>query len=131
MSIQTVIFVGRVTLLSLPQRSVAGVTIGIGYFPTITRILQSLRSEYHQRARFASPRPQYLGGSALVLLWFGQSEAAMLFMLVMSTYWYLIIATDTRVRAIGPSLSAPPPAWDPAIGAPESTWSAGLCYHAF
>ena len=34
----------------------------------------------------------------LALLWFGQSEAAMLFVVVMGTLWSVVIATDTHVR---------------------------------
>jgi NitT/TauT family transport system permease protein len=38
----------------------------------------------------------------LALLWFGQTEAAMLFVVVMGTVWSLIIATDHGVRTIPP-----------------------------
>ncbi len=38
----------------------------------------------------------------LALLWFGQTEAAMLFVVVMGTLWSLIIATDNGVRTIPP-----------------------------
>lgn len=38
----------------------------------------------------------------LALLWFGQTEAAMLFVVVMGTVWSLIIATDSGVRTIPP-----------------------------
>jgi NitT/TauT family transport system permease protein len=38
----------------------------------------------------------------LALLWFGQSEAAMLFVVVMGTVWSVIIATDNGVRNISP-----------------------------
>lgn len=38
----------------------------------------------------------------LALLWFGQTEAAMLFIVVMGTLWSLIIATDNGVRTIPP-----------------------------
>ena len=38
----------------------------------------------------------------LALLWFGQSEAAMLFVVVMGTLWSVIIATDTGVRHVPP-----------------------------
>lgn len=41
----------------------------------------------------------------LALLWFGQTEAAMLFVVVMGTLWSLIIATDTGVRTIPPIYS--------------------------
>ncbi len=38
----------------------------------------------------------------LALLWFGQTEAAMLFVVIMGTVWSVIIATDTGVRTIPP-----------------------------
>ncbi|HEY6084062.1 MAG TPA: ABC transporter permease [Nitrospira sp.] len=38
----------------------------------------------------------------LALLWFGQTESAMLFVVVMGTLWSLIIATDHGVRTIPP-----------------------------
>ena len=38
----------------------------------------------------------------LALLWFGQTEAAMFFVVVMGTLWSVIIATDTGVRNIPP-----------------------------
>ncbi len=39
----------------------------------------------------------------LALLWFGQTESAMLFVVVMGTVWSVIIATDTGARTISPS----------------------------
>src|SRR6266404_7708502 len=33
----------------------------------------------------------------LALLWFGQTESAMLFVVIMGTVWSVVIATDTRV----------------------------------
>jgi NitT/TauT family transport system permease protein len=39
----------------------------------------------------------------LALLWFGQTEGAMLFVVVMGTMWSVIIATDTGARTISPS----------------------------
>ena len=36
----------------------------------------------------------------LALLWFGQTEAAMLFVVIMGTLWSVVIATDTGVRNI-------------------------------
>ena len=38
----------------------------------------------------------------LALLWFGQSESAMLFVVVMGTTWSVMIATDTGARTIPP-----------------------------
>jgi NitT/TauT family transport system permease protein len=38
----------------------------------------------------------------LALLWFGQTEAAMLFVVVMGTMWSVAIATDTGARTIPP-----------------------------
>jgi NitT/TauT family transport system permease protein len=38
----------------------------------------------------------------LALLWFGQTETAMLFVVIMGTMWSVIIATDTGARTIPP-----------------------------
>lgn len=38
----------------------------------------------------------------LALLWFGQTEGAMLFVVIMGTIWSVVIATDTGVRTIPP-----------------------------
>jgi NitT/TauT family transport system permease protein len=38
----------------------------------------------------------------LALLWFGQTEWAMFFVVVMGTLWSVVIATDTGVRSIPP-----------------------------
>jgi NitT/TauT family transport system permease protein len=38
----------------------------------------------------------------LALLWFGQTESAMLFVVVMGTSWSVLIATDTGTRTIPP-----------------------------
>jgi NitT/TauT family transport system permease protein len=38
----------------------------------------------------------------LALLWFGQSEGAMLFVVVMGTLWSVVITTDTGARTIPP-----------------------------
>ena len=38
----------------------------------------------------------------LALLWFGQTEAAMLFIVVMGSLWSMIIATDNGVRNVPP-----------------------------
>ena len=38
----------------------------------------------------------------LALLWVGQTEAAMLFVVIMGTLWSVIIATDTGVRNVPP-----------------------------
>ena len=38
----------------------------------------------------------------LALLWFGQTEGAMLFVVIMGTLWSVIIATDTGARNIPP-----------------------------
>lgn len=38
----------------------------------------------------------------LALLWFGQTESAMLFVVIMGTLWSVIIATDTGARNIPP-----------------------------
>jgi NitT/TauT family transport system permease protein len=38
----------------------------------------------------------------LALLWFGQTESAMLFVVVMGTVWSVVISTDNGVRAVPP-----------------------------
>jgi NitT/TauT family transport system permease protein len=38
----------------------------------------------------------------LAMLWFGQTEQAMLFVVVMGTIWSVVIATDTGARSIPP-----------------------------
>jgi NitT/TauT family transport system permease protein len=38
----------------------------------------------------------------LALLWFGQTESAMLFVVVMGTLWSVVIATETGVRNVPP-----------------------------
>jgi NitT/TauT family transport system permease protein len=38
----------------------------------------------------------------LALLWFGQSEGAMLFVVIMGTMWSVVIATDTGTRNLPP-----------------------------
>jgi NitT/TauT family transport system permease protein len=38
----------------------------------------------------------------LALLWFGQTETAMLFVVVMGTFWAILLATDHGVRSIPP-----------------------------
>ena len=38
----------------------------------------------------------------LALLWFGQTEAALLFVVIMGTLWSVIIATETGVRNVPP-----------------------------
>jgi NitT/TauT family transport system permease protein len=38
----------------------------------------------------------------LALLWFGQTETAMLFVVIMGTLWSVIIATDHGVRNVPP-----------------------------
>jgi NitT/TauT family transport system permease protein len=41
----------------------------------------------------------------LTLLWFGQTEAAMLFVVVMGSVWSMVIATDNGVRNVPPIFS--------------------------
>lgn len=57
----------------------------------------------------------------LALLWFGQTESAMLFVVVMGTLWSLIIATDTGVRTIPQSTAAQPVVWDRQASIPGLT----------
>jgi len=41
----------------------------------------------------------------LALLWFGQTESAMLFVVIMGSLWSMVIATDTGVRNVPPIFS--------------------------
>src|SRR6185436_17244690 len=41
----------------------------------------------------------------LALIWFGQTEGAMLFVVIMGTVWSVVIATDTGARTIPPIYS--------------------------
>jgi len=41
----------------------------------------------------------------LTLLWFGQTEAAMLFVVIMGSLWSMVIATDNGVRNVPPIFS--------------------------
>jgi len=41
----------------------------------------------------------------LALIWFGQTESAMLFVVIMGTVWSVVIATDTGARTIPPIFS--------------------------
>jgi len=41
----------------------------------------------------------------LALLWFGQTETAMLFVVIMGTLWSVVIATDNGVRTVPPIYS--------------------------
>jgi NitT/TauT family transport system permease protein len=41
----------------------------------------------------------------LALIWFGQTESAMLFVVIMGTIWSVVIATDTGARNIPPIYS--------------------------
>ena len=47
----------------------------------------------------------------LALLWFGQTESAMLFVVVMGTVWSVLIATDTARAPFRRSTRAPPAPW--------------------
>jgi NitT/TauT family transport system permease protein len=38
----------------------------------------------------------------LALLWFGQTESAMLFIVIMGSLWSILIATDNGVRSVPP-----------------------------
>lgn len=45
----------------------------------------------------------------LALLWFGQTEAAMLFVVIMGTFWSVVISTDNGVRNAPPNYSRAAP----------------------
>jgi NitT/TauT family transport system permease protein len=53
----------------------------------------------------ATARSKYLSdtiGVPLALLWFGQSESAMLFVVIMGTLWSVLIAVDNGARSLPP-----------------------------
>ena len=47
----------------------------------------------------------------LALLWFGQTETAMLFVVIMGTLWSVILATDNGIRHIPPLYRDARPRW--------------------
>jgi NitT/TauT family transport system permease protein len=47
----------------------------------------------------------------LALIWFGQTETAMLFVVIMGTVWSVIIATDHGARSIPPIFSRAAAPW--------------------
>ena len=53
-------------------------------------------------SRLACKHCRASAGVPLALLWFGQTEGAMLFVVIMGTVWSVVIATDTGVRTISP-----------------------------
>jgi len=48
----------------------------------------------------------------LALLWFGQTEGAMLFVVIMGTVWSVVIATDTAYARSRRFMHAPRARWD-------------------
>jgi NitT/TauT family transport system permease protein len=59
----------------------------------------------------------------LALLWFGQTETAMLFVVIMGTLWSVIIATDNAFATCHRSSHAPPERWARGACTPGSTSS--------
>jgi NitT/TauT family transport system permease protein len=86
------------------KRLVAGYLIGLaagvplGFF---TARVQALRDTVGVLALGLQGLPSVCW-VPLALLWFGQTESAMLFVVVMGTLWSVILATETGVRNVNP-----------------------------
>jgi NitT/TauT family transport system permease protein len=74
----------------------AGVPLGV-----LTARVQALRDTLGVMALGLQGLPSVCW-VPLALLWFGQTEAAMLFVVVMGTLWSVILATETGVRNVNP-----------------------------
>ena len=74
----------------------AGVPLGF-----LTALVQALRDTIGVLALGLQGLPSVCW-VPLALLWFGQTEGAMLFVVVMGTLWSVILATETGVRNVNP-----------------------------
>jgi NitT/TauT family transport system permease protein len=96
----TLLSAAGVTLLRLLTGYAAGIAIGLplglmtARFPSVHQTLGLLAMGLQ-----ALPSVCWV---PLALLWFGQTEAAMLFIVVMGTVWSMLIATDNGVRSVPP-----------------------------
>ncbi len=89
-----------VTLRRLLVGYAAGVLIGLPV-GLLTSISQSLEDTVGALALGLQTLPSVCW-VPLALVWFGQSESAMLFVVIMGTVWSVIIATDYGARSIPP-----------------------------
>ncbi len=89
-----------VTLRRLLVGYAAGVLIGLPV-GLLTSISQSLEDTVGALALGLQTLPSVCW-VPLALVWFGQTEGAMLFVVIMGTVWSVIIATDYGARSIPP-----------------------------
>ncbi len=89
-----------VTLRRLLVGYAAGVLIGLP-LGLLTSISQSLEDTVGALALGLQTLPSVCW-VPLALVWFGQTESAMLFVVIMGTVWSVIIATDYGARSIPP-----------------------------
>jgi NitT/TauT family transport system permease protein len=89
-----------VTLRRLLVGYAAGVLIGLPV-GLLTSISQSLEDTVGALALGLQTLPSVCW-VPLALVWFGQTESAMLFVVIMGTVWSVIIATDYGARSIPP-----------------------------
>jgi NitT/TauT family transport system permease protein len=89
-----------VTMKRLLAGYVLGLVVGVplGF---LTARVQSLRDTLGILALGLQGLPSVCW-VPLALLWFGQTEGAMLFVVVMGTLWSVILATETGVRNVNP-----------------------------
>jgi NitT/TauT family transport system permease protein len=89
-----------VTLKRLLVGYVAGVVIGLP-LGLLTSTSQWMEDTFGSLALGLQTLPSVCW-VPLALIWFGQSEGAMLFVVVMGTVWSVVIATDHGARTIPP-----------------------------
>jgi NitT/TauT family transport system permease protein len=89
-----------VTLKRLIVGYVAGVVIGLP-LGLLTSTSRAFEDTIGSRARGFQTLPSVCW-VPLALVWFGQTEGAMLFVVIMGTVWSVIIATDHGARNIPP-----------------------------
>jgi NitT/TauT family transport system permease protein len=89
-----------VTLKRLLIGYAAGVLIGLP-LGLLTSISQTLEDTIGSMALGLQTLPSVCW-VPLALVWFGQTESAMLFVVIMGTVWSVIIATDYGARSIPP-----------------------------
>ncbi len=89
-----------VTLKRLLVGYVIGLTVGVPVGMATAR-LRALRDTVGVLALGLQGLPSVCW-VPLALLWFGQTESAMLFVVIMGTLWSVILATETGVRNVNP-----------------------------
>ena len=89
-----------VTLLRLVSGYAAGIAIGLP-LGLLTARFRTMHDTIGVLAMGFQALPSVCW-VPLALLWFGQTESAMLFIVIMGTVWSIIIATDNGVRNVPP-----------------------------